>query len=56
MLCLLVQGILLGEEREDALDFMKEGSCLGELRVSLLDGPFQLRSGSLLDSRGFHSR
>ena len=51
VLCVLVQGILLGEEWEDAVDFKKEGGYLGELRISLLDGPSQLRSSNLLDSR-----
>ena len=50
VLCLLIQGILLGEEGEDALDFLQEGSGLGELRVCLLDGPFKL-PGRMLDSR-----
>ena len=50
VLCLLIQGILLGEEGEDAFDFLKEGSGLGELRVCLLDGPFKLPRG-MLDSR-----
>jgi hypothetical protein len=50
VLCLLIQGILLGEEGEDALDFLQEGSGLRELRVSLLDGPFKL-PGRMPDSR-----
>ena len=50
VLCLLIQGILLGEEGEDAFDFLKEGSGLGELRVCLLDGPFKL-PGRMPDSR-----